>query len=114
MAVTPKRLYQGQPDTTASLLYTTPSGRAATIHRAVACNPTAGAVTITLHALSATQDETDADATNEIVHERSIAAGATEPLIELTGAVFEDGHSLCGLADTADSLTLTVWGSEIT
>ena len=110
MAVTPKRLYQGQPGTTAAALYTAPSGRAGVVNRAVVCNPTAGAVALTLHAVPASGT---AGPTNILFSAKSIAAGATEVLSELIGAVFESGQSLQGLASAAASLTLTVWGSEI-
>lgn len=110
MAVTPKTLYQGQPGATAAALYTSPGGRSATIHRAVVCNPTGGSVTLTLHAVPVSGT---AGATNVVVNAKPIAAGATEILGELTGAVFETGQSLQGLAGSATSLTLTVWGSEI-
>lgn len=109
MAVEGKILYQGQPSTSDALLYE-PSNVTAYIDGATICNPTGGAVTVTISVVKGGGAMADA---NKQYAAFSIGAGATETLGGLLNIRMESGDELRALASAATSLTLTISGREV-
>lgn len=88
--------------------YTAPVNTTAKIGRAVFCNTTSGAVTLTANIGSGA-----GSASNELINTRAIAPGETYVSPELAGAVLPAGYSLRFTASAATSITATVSGVEI-
>lgn len=89
-------------------IYTAPVNTAVKIGRAVFCNTTAGALTIT--AGIATGALT---AATTLISARSLAPGESYVSPELAGAVFPAGSSLHAFASAATSVTFTASGLTI-
>lgn len=101
-------LYQGQPGATA----TTVIGAAnitRTIDAAWVCNPTGGAVTLSVHMV-----ESGGSVANNraIYHEKSIGAGETVALTALVNQCIAKGATVSMTAGSGASLTVTVSGRE--
>jgi len=92
-----------------AVYYTAPANTTAKIGRAVFCNTTAGAVTVTA---GITTGGALAAAT-EIISARVVAAGETYVSPELAGQVIPAGSVLRALAGSATSITVMVSGITI-
>lgn len=90
-------------------VYTTPAQTTAKIGRAVFCNTTAGALTITA---GITSGGALAAATT-LISARSIAPGESYVSPELAGMVIPAGSALRAYASAATSVTLAVAGLTI-
>lgn len=109
MAVIGKILYQGQLPASEAELYQ-PSNVTAYIDQAVVCNPTGGAVTLTISVVKGGGALADA---NKIYHEFSIALKETQTLGGLLNLRLESGDEIRAVASSAASLTLTISGREV-
>lgn len=101
-----RRLYTGQPAATATTVIAAGSSTRV-IDAAAVCNPTAGAVVLSVHLVPS--GDTVADDVI-VYHEKSIAAGATETLSALVNQALEPGDTLSMTAGAATSLTVTISG----
>lgn len=100
-----KKLYQGQPGTSATTLYTVPASTAVIIKHIRVTNPTASDRTVKLW-----HDGT-ADA-NVILPAATVLAGGWA---EFDGTILmEAADTLSGQASAATALTVTVYGDEVT
>lgn len=105
MAETYKKLYQGQPGTSAATIYTAPASTAAIVKSIRIVNTTASAATIKLFQ-SGTAD------TNVILPATSIDAGG---FAEFDGTLtLAAADTLAAQAGTATAITVTVYGVEVT
>lgn len=73
------------------------------------CNTTGTAATVTVYLV---KSGGAADATSKLIDARSVAANASERLLELVNQVLEPGDSLRMQAGTANALTVRVSGEE--
>jgi len=86
--------------------YTTPTSSSAKIGRAVFCNTTAGALTITAGITTGGA----LGASTTMISARTIAPGESYVSPELAGAVIPSGSQLHAYASAATSVTFTVSG----
>lgn len=109
MAVyTPKKLYTGQPGTSATTLYTAPASTTTIVKNIIVCNTTSSAATLTL---SLVASGGSAGATNRIMSSLNILPNDTV-LFELSG-VLSTGDFISALQGTSGSLTLHISGVEV-
>ena len=109
MAVfTPKKLYTGQPGTTATTLYTAPSSTTSLIKNIIICNTTSAAATVTL---SLVPSGGSAAVTNRIMSALNISANDTVAM-DLSG-VLSTGDFISALQGTSGALTLHITGVEV-
>lgn len=101
-------LYQGQPgDTPTTVIGSANITR--TIDAAWICNPTGGAVTLSVHMVESGGSVAD----NRIIyHEKSIGAGETVALTALVNQCIAKGATVSMTAGAAASLTATISGRE--
>lgn len=84
-------------------IYTCPANRSATVTFANVTNESVGAVTLTIHVVQVGASLAD---TNIYLDGKSIAAGATDNLTEITGMTLESGDFIIAFAGTADALNM--------
>lgn len=99
-------LYQGQPaDTDTTVVAASNDTR--TIDAAWVCNPTAGAVTLSVHLVQSGDSVAD-----DVIlyHEISVSAGDTVALPALVNQCIPRGATLSMVASAATSLTVTISG----
>lgn len=105
MADTFKKLYQGQPGTGATTLYTVPASTSAIVKHITVSNPTGASRTVKLWQ-SGTAD------TNVILPTATILAGGWA---EFDGTVtLAAADTISGICDAATALTVTIHGDEVT
>lgn len=109
MPYTPKKLYTGQPGTTATTLYTAPASTSTIVKNILICNTTASAATITL---SFVASGGSAGATNRIMSALEVTANNTVAF-DLSG-VLATGDFISALQGTSGALTLHITGVEVT
>lgn len=100
-------LYIGQPGTSSAAAFTAGSAERIAIDQASVCNPTGGAVTLTVY-LVPSGDTAAADTT--IYSAKSIASAATETLPALVNQGLDPGDSIHLKASSASSLTVCISG----
>lgn len=101
-------IYQGQPGNSATTVVAA-SQSTRTIDAAWVCNPTAGAVTLSVHLVQ----QGDAVADDVILYDAlSIASGATVALPALVNQCIPRAASVSMTASAATSLTVTISGRE--
>lgn len=108
MANTPKRLYQGQPGTAETTLYTVPASVSTIIKEIILCNTTSTAATISI---SAVPSGGTAGVANRIIAGFSVAANDTKTVPLST--VLNTGDFLSALQGTASAITVTTSGVEM-
>lgn len=109
MAVyTPKKLYTGQPSTSATTLYTAPASTTTIVKNIVICNTTASDATITVYFVPSAGS---AGATNAIISGLTVTANNTL-IIECSG-VLATGDFISSLQGTSGALTLHITGVEV-
>lgn len=109
MAVyTPKKLYTGQPGTTATTLYTAPASTTTIIKNILVCNTTSSAATLTL---SLVASGGSAAASNRILSAYNVSANDTVA-IDLSG-VLATGDFISALQGTSTALTCHITGVEV-
>lgn len=112
MAVTAKRLVSGSQLTTgAATYYTAATSTKGVIKSAVLTNTSANTVTATMHLVPSAGT---ADATNQIISAKAIAAGESYTCPEAVNQVLEAGGTIQALASSGAAITLVVSGAEIT
>ena len=111
MSNTLKQLSSGQLAATAATLYTCPTGMKARILAATATNDTTTAVTYTLYIVPSGDS---AGVANLVCNAQPLNDSESNTVNEIIGHVLEPGDTLQGLASTADQVTLTVSGVEVT
>jgi hypothetical protein len=92
-----------------AVVYTAPAVTSAKIGRAVFCNTTAGALTITAGITTGGANT----AATTLISARSIAPGESYVSPELAGAVIPAGSALHAFASAATSVTFTAIGLTI-
>jgi hypothetical protein len=102
---TPKRLYTGQPGTTATTIYTVPPNTTTIIKSIVMANTNAAASTITI-GINGT------GAANQIVPTVYINPNDSK-IVDGINLVLNTGDTLQALQGTAGAVTLTVSGAEV-
>lgn len=109
MADTYKVLYQGQLSTASGAVYTVPSGTQAIVKTMRVVNTNTAAATVSMwHLPSGTSTTSNSTA---ILPSTSIDAGG---FAEFEGTMtMETGSKIAALAGTATSITLTIYGLEI-
>lgn len=100
-----KKLYQGQPTTGESTLYSVPLATDVKIGSIIICNTTGSAATVSLSVVSSGGTP---GASNRILSSFSVAANDTVTLE--TPVVLSAGDVISGLQGTASALTLTISG----
>jgi hypothetical protein len=108
-----RQMYQGQPTTTNSTLYTAPTNNAnvtspsatAYVKEIIICNTTATAASISIYVGGG-------GITNRIISEISVAGNDTKFLSGLN-IMIPAGAIIAGYQDTAASLTVTISGVEV-
>jgi hypothetical protein len=109
MAVyTPKKLYTGQPGTTATTLYTAPASTTTIIKNIIICNTTATDATLTL---SLVPSGGSAGTTNRIMSALVIKANDTVAM-DLSG-LLSTGDFISALQGTSAALTVHISGVEV-
>lgn len=108
MANTPKRLYQGQPGTAETTLYTVPASTSTIVKEIILTNTT---TTVAAASISAVPSGGTAGAANRIIAGFSIAANDTK-IVPLS-TVLNTGDFLSGLQGTASAITVTISGVEM-
>ena len=99
------RLYQGQPGTTVSTVYTTPASTDVAVKTILLCNTTALVATVTV---SVVPSGGTAGITNQVLSALSVAGNSTitvDTTIHMTS-----GDFLAALQGTASAVTVTVSG----
>lgn len=109
MPYTVKKLYTGQPGTSATTLYTAPASTTTIIKNIIICNTTASAASLTL---SLVPSGSAAGTTNRIMSALSINANDTVAM-DLSG-VLATGDFISGLQGTSSALTIHIAGVEVT
>lgn len=105
MTDTYKKLYQGQPSSTATTLYTVPSGKSAIIKHIAIVNTATGSN----HTIKMWHDGTAN--TNLILPVVTLVSGG---FATFDGTLLmEASDTLSAQADAATSLTVTVYGDEV-
>lgn len=99
------RLYQGQPGTTATLLYTVPASTDIKVTEILLCNTTGSAATFSLSAVASGGTAGD---TNRLMAGLSLAANETV-IFELA-TYLTTGGFLSALQGTSGAITVTVSG----
>lgn len=100
-----KKLYQGQPGTSESTLYTVPASTDVKLQSIVLCNTTGAAATVSLSVVTSAGT---AGATNRVLAAFSVTANDT---IVIDSAVdMATGDFLSGLQGTSGAVTVTVSG----
>ena len=111
MTIKVSRLVPGSQLTNATATYyTTPVNTSAVVKRAVFCNTTGLAATITVYVVPSGGA---AGVTNEIIAAYSIAAGASYVSPELAGVVLGPGDTLQALSGTNAAVTIVVSGITV-
>lgn len=109
MAVyTPKKLYTGQPGTSATTLYTAPASTTTIVKNIIVCNTTSSAATLTL---SLVASGGSAGATNRIMSALEVTGNNTVAF-DLSG-VLATGDFISALQGTSSALTLHITGVEV-
>lgn len=109
MAVyTPKKMYVGQPGTSAGTLYTTPASTTAIVKNILMCNTTASDATVTI---SFVASGGSANASNRIFSTYTISANKTDTLD--CSAVLSTGDFISALQGTSSAITLHISGVEV-
>jgi hypothetical protein len=103
------KLYEGQPTTSETTLYTTPAGREVNLTEVIAVN-TSG--TAAVFSLSIVPSGGTAGATNRVLAGQSIAAN-TEQRFQFDEEL-SAGDFLSGIQTTGGAVTLTIGGNPIT
>jgi hypothetical protein len=99
------KLYQGQPTTSFTTLYTVPGSTDVKVSAIVLCNTTAAAATATVSVVSSGGT---AGVANEIVSALSISANSV--VVIDTSVYMTVGDFIAGLQGTSSAITLTVSG----
>lgn len=99
------KLYQGQPTTSFTTLYTVPASTDVKITSIVLCNTSASPATATLSVVTAAGT---AGVTNEIVSAMPIGANST--VILDTSLYMSAADFIAGLQGTAGAVTVTISG----
>lgn len=109
MAVyTPKKLYVGQPGTTATTLYTAPASTTTIIKGIKLCNTTTSDATITL---SYVPSGSSAAASNRILSSYNVKAN---DLVTIdTSDVLATGDFISSLQGTSSAITVYIAGVEV-
>lgn len=100
--------YQGQPgDVDTTVIASSSSTR--TIDAAWVCNPTGGAVTLSVHIVKSGDSVAD-----DVIlyHELSVSAGETVALSAMVNQCLPRGATVSMVAGSAASLTVTISGRE--
>lgn len=108
MAYTPKKLYTGQPNTTATTVYTAPASTTTIVKNIVICNTSASDATITVHFVPSAGS---ASASNRIISSLSVTANNTV-IIECSG-VLATGDFISAQQGTSSAITLHITGVEV-
>lgn len=109
MAVyTPKKLYTGQPGTSATTLYTAPASTTTIVKNIIVCNTTSNAATLTL---SLVASGGSAGTTNRIMSALEVTGNNTVAF-DLSG-VLATGDFISALQGTSSALTLHITGVEV-
>lgn len=108
MPNTPKRLYIGQPGTSATTLYTVPANTKSIVKNIVLTNTTGADATITLNFVPSGGVVLPA---NQIICSYTISANDTV-VIDLS-AVLEAGDTIQGYQGTASAVTVYLSGLEV-
>ena len=87
-------------------IYNTPTSSTTKIGRAVFCNTTASAVTVTAGICASSA----LGASTTMIYQRTLAPGESYVSPELAGAVIPAGSSLHAYASTASAITFTASG----
>lgn len=104
MTDTYKKLFQGQLPNAAAAQYTVPGGAQAIIRSVLLVNTTAGAITVSLY--------TDGSgAANKILDTYTIPANTRVSLNDVM--TLAAGGAVWGVASAATSVTMTIFGLEI-
>lgn len=105
---TPKKLYTGQPGTTATTLYTAPASTTTIIKNIIICNTTTSAATLTLNLVASGGS---AATSNRIMSALNVNANDTVAM-DLSG-ILATGDFISALQGTSSALTLHVSGVEV-
>lgn len=109
MAVyTPKKLYTGQPSTSATTLYTAPASTTTIIKNIIICNTTATAATLTLNLVPSAGAATSA---NRIMSALNVQPNDTVT-VDLSG-ILATGDFISALQGTSSALTVHITGVEV-
>jgi len=107
MTIIPDKLYEGQPGSTATLLYTSPANTRVTIIKATACNDTTTAKYLTVYLVPSGGT---AGAANLIYNQKVIGSRETKDLSDLVPQVLDPGDMIYALAEAADQITVHISG----
>lgn len=109
MAVyTPKKMYVGQPGTTATTLYTVPASTSAIVKNIIVCNTTASSATVTI---SFVPTGGTAGSTNRVFNTYTVLPNGTAT-IDLSN-VLNTGDFINALQGTSGAITLHISGVEV-
>lgn len=105
---TPKKLYTGQPGTTATTLYTAPASTTTLIKNIILCNTTSSDANITI---SLVPSGGSAGTTNRIMSALTVKATDTVSM-DLSG-ILATGDFISALQGTSSAITLHITGIEV-
>lgn len=108
MAYTPKKLYTGQPGTSAGTLYTAPASTTTIIKNIIICNTTASDATLTLNLVASGGSAAES---NRIMSTLNVRANDTVAM-DLSG-ILATGDFISGSQGTSSALTLHITGVEV-
>lgn len=104
-ALSPIKIYQGQPGTTSTLLHTVASGKKTIVKNILLCNTTSNDATMTVYFGAAT-------AANQMMNAYTVKANDTV-LVELS-AVLDAADVIRALQGTSGAITMHISGVEVT
>ncbi len=108
MATTQKKMYQGQPSTSETTLYTCATSRGAIIKEIIVVNTTGTTATITMSLVTAAGA---GGAANRILGAKSVPAN--DLIILALSTAMNVNDFITGLQGTASALTVTISGIEL-
>jgi len=107
LAVTPKRLYSGQPSTTLSQIYTVPVGKTTIVKNIILCNTTATDAKIDIYFVSGGSTLPK----DKVISQYTVAANDTV-VVDLS-AVLESASNISAAQNTANAITVYISGVEV-
>ena len=108
MAFAPIRLYQGQPGTSATTLYTVPSGKKVILKQIHVCNVTGTDANFTLSLVPSGGSQSN---NNRLFASFNVPANGV--FVEDFNQVMNSRDFLSGLQSTSGAITLTISGIEV-
>ncbi len=108
MAYTPKKLYTGQPTTSATTLYTAPAATTTIVKNILICNTTGSDATVTINFVPSAGS---ASVSNRIISALTVSGNNTV-VVECSG-ILATGDFISALQNTSSAITLHITGVEV-